>query len=81
MTRKDPLITDGKAGGITESASWAPSHRLRHVKHAQAQITGFKPSSKFHSGEAFGNRPQQGAGEGWKKVDSDHERSCQGGIG
>lgn len=59
--------------GLTQSACGASSHGLRHAyaQERYAQITGFQPSVKFDSGEAFRENAERLAGDGWKKLDSD----------
>ncbi|MBW2329673.1 MAG: hypothetical protein JRF30_01780 [Deltaproteobacteria bacterium] len=59
--------------GLTQGACGASSHGLRHAyaQERYAHITGFEPSVKFDSGEAFRQNAERIAGEGWKKRDSD----------
>jgi hypothetical protein len=59
--------------GLTQGACGASSHGLRHAyaQERYAQITGFEPSVKFDSTEAFRGNAERIAGEDWKKCDSD----------
>ncbi|MBW1794108.1 MAG: hypothetical protein JRJ38_06705 [Deltaproteobacteria bacterium] len=59
--------------GLTQSACGAASHGLRHAyaQERYAHITGFQPSVKFESGEAFRENAERVAGEEWKKLNSD----------
>lgn len=58
--------------GLSHNSCGASSHGLRHAyaQERYTQITGFQPSVKLNSGEAFTENAERVAGEGWKKLDS-----------
>jgi hypothetical protein len=69
--------------GLTKSACGASSHGLRHAyaQERYAQITGFEPSVKFDSQEAFRENAERIAGEEWKKLDSDAREVLKAELG
>jgi len=79
MTRTDPLITEAKTDidMVHQKRMRGLIARTKACKACLRSNQGFKPSVKFHSGEAFSKNAERTAGEVTRKWIPTREKSSR----